>query len=71
MSWGVINEQAVNKLPKHEPCQQYLDRFKGFCDSAGVVPVKTNKGRGLMARNVISLRRIIEKCTYADTKHVS
>ena len=56
LQWGVINEQAVNKLPKHPPCQQYLDRFKGFCDAAGVVPVMTNKGRGLMARNVISLR---------------
>ena len=71
MHWSVINEQAVNKLPTHHPCPQYLDRLKRFCDAAGVVQVKNNKGRGLMARYVISLRRIIEKCTNADTKHVS
>ena len=55
MSWAVINEQAVNKLPKHEICQHYLDRFNRFCDAKGFVPKKTSKGRGLMARSVFML----------------
>jgi hypothetical protein len=60
MSWGVINEQAVNKLPKFKPCPQYLDRFNRFCEAHGLVVTLNNKGRGLMARNVISLGRIIK-----------
>lgn len=56
MSWGVINEQAVNRLPKYEPCEQYLYRLHRFCEARGLVATKTNKGRGVMARNVISLR---------------
>ncbi len=56
MNWGVINEQAVNKLPKYEPCEQYLYRLNRFCAVHGLVATKTNKGRGVMARSVISLR---------------
>ena len=55
MSWGVINEQAVNKLPKYQACDQYLDRFNRFCEAHGLVATKTNKGRGLMSRPVIAL----------------
>ena len=55
MNWVIINERAVNKLPKFEPCQHYLDRFKRFCAAVGAVAVKTNRGRGLMAHKVISL----------------
>jgi hypothetical protein len=55
MSWRSINEMAVNKLPKFEPCSQYLDRFNRFCEAHGFVVTKTNKGRGLMARTVISM----------------
>jgi hypothetical protein len=55
MNWVIINERAVNKLPKFEPCQHYLDRFKRFCAAVGAVTVKTNRGRGLMARSVVSL----------------
>lgn len=55
ISWGVINEKAVNRLPKYEPCEHYKDRFKRFCDMSGLMPSKTNRGRGLMARNVVSL----------------
>jgi hypothetical protein len=56
MSWGVLNEKAVNKLPKYEPCDQYLHRLNRFCAVHGLVATKTNKGRGVMARNVILLR---------------
>jgi hypothetical protein len=55
MSWSSINEKAVNKLPKFEPCNQYLDRLNRFCATRGVAPVKTNKGRGLMTRTVYEL----------------
>ncbi len=55
MSWSSINERAVNKLPKFDPCPQYLYRFNRFCEAHGFVVTKTNKGRGLMARTVISM----------------
>jgi hypothetical protein len=55
MRWGVINEKAVNNLPKYEPCKHYLHRLNRFCEAYGLVATKTNKGRGLMARSVISL----------------
>ena len=55
MNWAMINEQAVNKLPKYEPCEQYLYRLNRFCAVHGLVATKTNIGRGVMARNVISL----------------
>jgi hypothetical protein len=55
MSWGVLNEKAVNKLQKYEPCEQYLDRLNRFCEAHGLVATKTNKGRGLIARKVNSL----------------
>jgi hypothetical protein len=55
ISWRIINEKAVNKLPKFEPCEQYLDRLNRFCEARGLVITKTNKGRGLMARKVNSL----------------
>ena len=52
MSWAVINELAVNKLPKREPCKHYLDRLNRFCDAKGFLPIKTSKGRGLMSRPI-------------------
>jgi hypothetical protein len=60
ISWRIINEKAVNKLPKFEPCEQYLDRLNRFCEARGLVITKTNKGRGLMARKVNSLGRPIK-----------
>jgi hypothetical protein len=60
MSWGIINERAVNRLPKFEPCSQYLGRLNRFCDAHGLVATMNNKGRGLLARNVISLGRTIK-----------
>jgi len=52
MSWSSINEKVVNKLPKFEPCEQYMDRLNRFCEAHGLVANMTNKGRGLMARTV-------------------
>jgi hypothetical protein len=54
MGWRIINEMAVNKLPKYEPCAQYLGRLNRFCDAHGLVATMNNKGRGLLARKVIS-----------------
>lgn len=56
MSWGVINEQAVNKLPKHEPCEQYLYRLHRFCEARGLVQEQSIAGRGLGARTVNVLK---------------
>jgi hypothetical protein len=55
INWPIINERAVNKLPQYKPCKQYLERFKRFCELTGVVAVRNNNGRGLMARPVLSL----------------
>ena len=56
MSWGVINEQAVNKLPKHEPCEQYLYRLHRFCEARGLVQERSHAGRGLGVRTVNVLK---------------
>jgi hypothetical protein len=56
MNWGVINEQAVNKLPKYEPCEQYLYRLHRFCEARGLVQERSIAGRGLGARKVNVLK---------------
>ena len=56
MSWGVINEQAVNKLPKYEPCDQYLHRLNRFCEARGFVQELFLAGRGLGVRKVNVLK---------------
>ena len=52
INWGVINEKAVNTLPKHEPCEQYSKRLLRFCQVHGFDQVMSNMGRGLGARSV-------------------
>jgi hypothetical protein len=56
MSWGVINEQAVNKLPKYEPCEQYLYRLNRFCEARGLVQERSHAGRGLGSRTINVLK---------------
>jgi hypothetical protein len=55
MNWAIINEEAVNKLPRKGPCEGFRARFERYCDKVGVTPVKTNRGRGLMASSVVAL----------------
>jgi hypothetical protein len=52
-SWGVINEKAVNKLPRMTPCSGYLHRFDRFCTRMGVKPTLSSRGRGMMARPMV------------------
>ena len=56
LNWGVINERAVNKLPKYEPCEQYLHRLSRFCAVHGLVQQRSIAGRGLGAREVSVLK---------------
>jgi len=56
MNWAMINEQAVNKLPKYEPCEQYLYRLHRFCEARGFVQERSIAGRGLGARTVNVLK---------------
>ena len=52
INWGVINEKAVNTLPKYEPCEQYSKRLLRFCQVHGFEQVMSNTGRALGARSV-------------------
>jgi hypothetical protein len=52
ITWGVINEKAVNTLPKYEPCEQYSKRLLLFCEANGFEQVMSNSGRGLGSRLV-------------------
>lgn len=52
ITWGVINEKAVNTLPKYEPCEQYSKRLLRFCEANGFEQVMSNSGRGLGSRLV-------------------
>lgn len=56
MNWVMINEQAVNKLPKYEPCDQYLHRLNRFCEARGLVQERSHAGRGLGVRTVNVLK---------------
>jgi hypothetical protein len=56
MSWALINEQAVNNLPKQKPCVQFYDRFNRYCQAFGFIKALTNNGRGFMSRSIIELR---------------
>lgn len=56
MNWVMINEQAVNKLPKYEPCDQYLHRLNRFCEARGLMQERSIAGRGLGARKVNVLK---------------
>jgi hypothetical protein len=56
MNWVMINERAVNKLPKLEPCAQYLYRLNRFCEARGLVQERSIAGRGLGARKVNILK---------------
>ncbi len=63
-TWGVINEKAVNTLPKYEPCEQYLKRLLRFCDAHGFEQVMSNTGRALGARPVkILIKKLNSKRT--------
>ena len=59
-SWGVINEKAVNKLPRIAPCSEYLERFNHFCKRMEVKPTLSSKGRGMMARPMLDLTVILK-----------
>ena len=54
--WGVINEKAVNILPKYEPCEQYSQRLLRFCEANGLNKVMSSTGRGLGARRINVLK---------------
>jgi hypothetical protein len=56
MSWRSINEMAVNKLPKYEPCEQYFHRLNRFCEARGFVQERSHAGRGLGVRTVNVLK---------------
>ncbi|TAF12581.1 MAG: hypothetical protein EAZ74_06970, partial [Alphaproteobacteria bacterium] len=56
MNWVMINEQAVNKLPRYEPCEQYLYRLNRFCEARGLVKKRSITGRGLGVRTVNELK---------------
>lgn len=56
MRWRTINEHAVNKLPKYEPCDQYLHRLNRFCEADDLVQERSIAGRGLGARKVNVLK---------------
>jgi hypothetical protein len=56
MNWVMINERAVNKLPKYEPREQYLHRLNRFCEARGLVQERSIAGRGLGARKVYVLK---------------
>jgi hypothetical protein len=52
LNWGVINERAVNKLSKYEPCEPYLHRLNRFCAAHGLIQERSIAGRGLGGRKV-------------------
>jgi hypothetical protein len=56
MNWVMINERAVNKLPKLEPCEQYFHRLNRFCEARGFVQERSHAGRGLGVRTVNVLK---------------
>lgn len=52
-SWAMINELAVNRLPSIASTKAHDERLRNFYSHKETSFKRSNKGRGLMARNVL------------------
>lgn len=64
LGWGgIVNESAVNKLPRIQQTKSYRARLKEYCIRNMLEPIKSISGRGLGARPVTVLKKQQKKIT--------
>jgi hypothetical protein len=58
LGWsGIVNESAVNKLPRIQSTKAYKARLNNYCIKNMLYPIKSISGRGLGSRPVTVLKK--------------